>query len=401
MPATQVPESLEAVLAHAWGALEFTAAEAMAATGLTRSTTIEALDRLIALGLLRELPNAREVGQYRKGRPSRRFELRSDASVVVGVDAGRFHLTTVVADLRGAVLAHESVTTDSARDDPDARRGAIEQVIDAALAAADAARADVLAVCVGVPAPVDSRGASPVHNAGFWQTMNPGLQELLSAWAPIVRVENDAALAAVAEGVVGAAASSSDFTTLLAGERIGIGVVVDGHLLRGAHGGAGESIALRLVSGVETERGFGDVLARWARADAASGAIPARHPLSGAESDDLTAPAVLELAAAGDTWASGLVERAGALLARIAALMTGMYDPERIVVSGAVAEGLGVVVEIANGLLPGHLDGPAPTIVASPLGADVVATGAVMGAVEAARTSALGLMTHRARATHG
>lgn len=381
---------------HAWAAPEFTAAEAMAVTGLTRSTTIDALDRLIALGLLRELPNAREVGQYRKGRPSRRFELRADAAVVVGVDAGRFHLTCMVADLRGDLLAHESVVTDVTRDDPEARRGAIEQVIGDALAAANAERADVLAVCVGVPAAVDSNGASPVHSSGFWQTMNPGLRELLSAWAPIVRVENDAALAAVAEGAVGAAAGSTDFVALLAGERIGIGVVVDGHLLRGAHGGAGESIALRLVSGVESERGFGDVLARWARADVASGAIPSQHPLKGADPEDMTARVVLELAAGGDTWATALVERAGALLARIGALMTGMYDPEWIVVSGAVAEGIGRAVEIANGLLPGHLDGPAPTIVTSPLGADVVATGAVMGAVEVARKSALALMAHRA-----
>ncbi len=57
------------------------------------------------MGLVRELANARAGGDYRKGRPSRRFELRADAAVVVGVDAGQGHLVTTVADLRGRPLA--------------------------------------------------------------------------------------------------------------------------------------------------------------------------------------------------------------------------------------------------------------------------------------------------------
>ncbi len=97
--------SLDALLRYAWDAEVFTAGDALAATGLSRSTTIEAIDDLVELGLVRELANARAGGDYRKGRPSRRFELRADAAVVVGVDAGQGHLVTTVADLRGRSLA--------------------------------------------------------------------------------------------------------------------------------------------------------------------------------------------------------------------------------------------------------------------------------------------------------
>ena len=48
--------SLDAVLAYAWDIGVFTASEAMSAVGLTRSTTIDVLDELVELGLLRELP---------------------------------------------------------------------------------------------------------------------------------------------------------------------------------------------------------------------------------------------------------------------------------------------------------------------------------------------------------
>lgn len=389
-----VSGSLRVALDHAWDAREFAAAEVMSSTGLTRSTAIEALDRLTALGLLRELPNARAAGQYRKGRPSRRFELRSDAAVVVGVDAGRGHLTAVVADLRGATMSRLSVATDETRDEPQARRRAIDQTVAGALTESGASRSDVLAICVGVPAAVDSRGVSPRHSEGFWQRMNPGLQEMFAEWVPIVRVENDAALAAVAEGAVGAAAGSRDFVAVLAGDRLGIGAVLGGTLLRGAHGAAGEPVGLRWVSGVETDSGLGVQMAWWAGADVepdTSGHLPARVDPAG-----VTARTVLDRAAAGDAWAADLVDRAGAVLGRIGLVLASLYDPERIVICGALAQPLERAVALADAVVADHLHGPAPAVVPSPLGADVVVTGAVMGAVEAAREGALELAVRRA-----
>ena len=106
------------------------------AVGLTRSTTIDVIEELVALGLLRELPNARAVGEYQKGRPARRFELRADAAVVVGIDVGPDHILTAVADLRGEVLAREHTDTDLDHDSPDERRAAATSAVDDALRAA-------------------------------------------------------------------------------------------------------------------------------------------------------------------------------------------------------------------------------------------------------------------------
>jgi predicted NBD/HSP70 family sugar kinase len=231
------------VLGFAWDAGVFVSDDAMAATGLTRTTTIDALDGLITAGLLRELPNARAAGVYRKGRPSRRFELRADAAVVIGMDAGRSHLTTTVADLRGTTLFRTTVDLDASHDGAEERQAAVVGAIDSALARAGRDRESVLAVCVGVPAPVNERGLSPVHRNDFWRRMNPGLAELLEQWVPIVRIENDASLAAVAEGAVGGAVDCDNYVVLLAGDRFGAGIVVDGSLLRGRHGGAGEMVA--------------------------------------------------------------------------------------------------------------------------------------------------------------
>jgi len=383
--------SLHAMLDFAWNAAAFVSTEAMEATGLTRSTAIDALDELIDFGLLRELPNARAAGQYSKGRPSRRFELCADAAVVIGMDAGRAHLTTTVADLRGESLAQETVELDTRQDGAEDRRSAVLAAVDSALRAAGRSRAEVLAACIGVPAPVNSHGRSPEQREGFWRRMNPDLRELLEEWVPIVRIENDASLAAVAEGAAGAAVGLRNFVVLLAGDRLGAGVVVDGHLLRGAHGGVGEMKAFDYVFGVESAAGIGLKLTDWVLQAAAAGQIPPGHPLAGLPTDRLTGRAVLDLARSGDRWSHSLVERAGALLARITAVFGSLYDPERVIVAGAVADGLAEVLDVARTRLPTELDLPAPDLTLSALGAGSVSTGAVSAAIEAARADVLRL----------
>lgn len=384
--------SLHAMLDFAWSADAFVSTDAMEATGLTRSTAIDALDELIDFGLLRELPNARAVGgQYVKGRPSRRFELCSDAAVVIGMDLGRSHVTTTVADLRGAPLAHETVELHAWQEGPAERRAAVLRAVDSALSAAGRSRAEVLAACIGVPAPVDSHGSSPKQREGFWRRMNPDLRELLEEWVPIVRIENDASLAAVAEGATGGAVGLENFVVLLAGDRLGAGVVVDGHLLRGAHGGVGEMKAFDYVFGVESAAGIGLKLTDWVVQASAAGQIPSGHALAEVTSERLTGRAVLDLARSGDEWSRSLVERAGALLARITAVFGSLYDPERVIVAGAIADGLAEVLDVARTRVPTELDLPAPDLVLSSLGAGAVATGAVSAAIDAARTDVLRL----------
>lgn len=380
------PASQAAVLAFAWDAADFTATDALEATGLTRSTAIEATAALVELGLLQELPNARLAGDYRKGRPARRFALRDDAAVLVGVDAGHGHITATVTDLRSARLATAEARLEIDRDEPAARARFVVDAIDRALAEAGRARSDVLVACAGVPAPVDGEGRSPRHPTRFWERMNPDLADAL-AWAPIVRIENDASLAAVAEGSVGAAVGCRDYVALLAGSRLGAGVVVDGHLLRGRHGGVGEMVAFDHVDGVHGADGLGSRIAAWAGDLARSGEATAGF--RAADPATLDARTVLAMARDGDADALRIVDRVGRTLARIVSVLGSMFDPERVVVSGAIADGVELVVAAARRSLPTDLDLPAPDLVASTLGGEVVVTGAIAAAAAAARAQAL------------
>ncbi|MCC9053134.1 ROK family protein [Microbacterium sp. F2E] len=380
-PAVRSP-SQEAAWEYAWTVREFTASDAMAATGMTRSTVIDALENLVGTGLLRELPNARDAGVYRKGRPARRFELRDDAALLVGVDAGRTHITVVVADLRSQPLATHRVVADGTSEDVAQRRRVLAGAVDEALVLAGRTRDEVGALCVGVPAPVDAAGRSPRHPEGFWDLMNPDLMSLFD-WAVLRRVDNDASLAAVAEGAAGAAAGRRDYIALLAGDRLGAGVVLDGRLLRGAHGGVGEMIAFDHVEGVGSAHGLGQIAAQWAAEAVAAGEVDPASPL--ALAPEIDGRVVLELAAAGDPDARRITARVSRVLALIVSVLGSIFDPSLVVVSGAVAAGVDEVADAARRSLPTDLHLPAPELVVSTLGADVVVIGAVAAAADLAR----------------
>ncbi|MFB8188609.1 ROK family protein [Microbacterium sp. NPDC055988] len=387
--------SVGAILGFAWDAGEFTATDVMASTSLTRSTAIDAIDTLVGAEVLRELPNARVAGSYRSGRPARRFALSPDLGVVVGIDAGDTHIAVTVADPLDQTLVHHRVSADQTQSAA-ARRALIVESLGAALDEAGVARDRVLAVCVGVAAPVDRDGISPPHPDGFWERTNPGLAEALGAWAPVVEIKNDAQLAAVAEGALGAAIGCRDYVALLSSERYGGGVVVDGHVLHGAHGGVGEGVVFDHIVGVGSANGLPYSLQEAARAAVAERAVPADGALGRLVDEERIDPRlVLTLAASGDPDALLVAERVGAVVARIVGVLGSMYDPARVVVCGAVAESIEPVLAAARRILPEELHLPAPEILASTLGAEVVSVGAVATARRAARERTVPLLAEQ------
>jgi predicted NBD/HSP70 family sugar kinase len=392
--------SLGRVLDFAWDAGVFTASDAMSAASLTRSTTIDAIDTLVEARVLRELPNARDAGEYRAGRPARRFELPADLGLVAGLDAGDTHLSLTVADLTGETVLHSRVDMDPAHSIAQ-RQAAVVRHLESTLAGA-VAPGDLLALCVGVAAPVDRTGQSPPHPEGFWERTNAGLVDLLADWADVVEVKNDAQLAATAEGAVGGAVGCRDYVALLAGERLGAGVVIDGHLLHGMHGGVGEMFAFDFVRGVDSAFGLGPLIEQRAQAMLLSGEADPSGGLAALRPGEIDARHVLALASAGDADAATIARVAGESLARIVGVLGSMFDPERVIVCGAIAEGVEPVLASARAALAPYLHLPAPSLVRSGLGADIVTRGAVLRALESARHVALPrLAEQRLRAAAG
>lgn len=375
----------QALLQHALFSEGFTAADAMESTGLTRATVLGLCADLESAGWLQEVAEERGDGAARRGRPARRFALRDDAAVIIGIDAGEHSLTARVADLRGREIAAARTAVGGAAVGAAARVEAVRQLIDRVVEEAGARASRRLLTVVGVPAPVDGQGRSPHGENDFWPSMNPGFVDALDGE---VLVENDANLAVIAEHALG---GSEHMGALLMGERFGAGLIVDGRLLRGADGGAGEMRFLDVV--LEDSRGADGVAAlarRWSvDALAAGQESPA---LSAIPRSELTAVDVFAAARAGDALAVAVLNRIGARVARIAAILASLLGVQRIVLAGAISEAIGPVLDHARAILPEITSEPLPELIASSLGRDVVVRGAIEHALSRLRADPLELL---------
>lgn len=375
------------VLHHMWQGSPATASELMEATGLTRSTVLALCKELAGQGWLEPVQGAGEGGVAAKGRPALRYAFREGACYVVGVDSGAHRVTAGVADLRGRELSQAVRGFDHDEVGGQERRAEILRAIDDALEQAGVASSRVGALVIGVPAPVDSEGRSPAGQDDFWPLMNPDLRSLADDRGWECLVENDANLAALAELHGDPASREVSLAALIAGERFGAGLVLNGGLLRQPRGGAGEMRVLRLVDGVGSEDGLAVRARRLAeeairRGDSTSIRVT--------ESGEVRAQDVFEAAERGDAVAEAIVGRLADVLARVCVTLAGPLDLDRIIVSGGIAPALHGVSRAARERIAEHMYAPWFEVRASELGADAVRLGAIQCAVDLVRAYAMG-----------
>ncbi|MFX1819179.1 MULTISPECIES: ROK family protein [Micrococcaceae] len=356
-----------------------TVTEVMEATGLTRATAISVCEDLKERGWLRELENQRASGGYRKGRPARRFQLNERAGYVLGMDVGVSKATVVVSDLRGQVLGRSTLPFAEAEISAGERISVIDRAAMTALRSVGAAPESVLAVCAGIAAPVDRNGDVLVAQH-FWGLFDVGLKAAMRdrhGWT--VLLENDANLAALGDRWRGAAAGVDDVVVILASERFGSGVIDGGRLLHGSRGGAGELAFLDQVEGVGDTFGIASLARTWA-AEALAGktrtSLRDHAAQGGAEAEH-----VFAAAAEGDAVALRILERLADRLARVIGAVATVFNPELVVIGGAVANSAGVLLEPIKRRLKDFTATP-PRIAVSPLGDSIVTVGAVRGALD-------------------
>lgn len=375
----------QALLQYALRASGFTAADAMSATGLTRATVLGVCADLEQAGWLHEVSSPRPNGAAPRGRPARSYALRADAVMIIGVDAGEHTLAAKAADLRGRELAGGRRSLEGASVGAEVRVSMVRDLIDQVVEDTGAGETPRLLTVVGVPAPVGPAGESPTGERGYWTAMNPGFVGSLEGE---VLVDNDANLAVIAEHANG---SSEHMAALLMGERFGAGLIVDGRLLRGARGGAGEMRFLDSV--LEDSRGADGVAAlarRWTlEALAAGRGSPALEAISAGR---LTAVDVFSAAREGDVLAQAVLERIGDRIASISSILASLLGVDRIVVAGAISESIEPVLQRARTVLPEIVTAPFPELVASRLGRDVVVRGAIEHALARLRANPLSFL---------
>lgn len=308
-------------------------------TGLAKSTVSVYVDRLVAVGLIRE--------EAKPGGKRRMLKVAESAGYVIGVDLGQTHLNVGLCDLEGEILDSVYGEADLLHETPEA---ILSRVIEASrnLSSRNSFEPSALfGIGFGLPGPVDYAHGVPVSPPVMpgWDRF-PVASFLAREFTCPVFVDNDVNVMALAERDKGAASGERDFLFVKAGTGIGAGIVVDGRIYRGAKGAAGD-IGHISVGDDETlchcgNRGCleaiagGRALASLARRSAEGGAsrfLAARL----AEKEDITAELLARGAAMGDEESLRLLIAAGKRLGDVLAKLVNFFNPSLIVVGGGLS----------------------------------------------------------------
>ncbi|MEU9451926.1 ROK family transcriptional regulator [Streptomyces sp. NPDC048277] len=202
--------------------------------GLTRAAVSTLVDELVRWGLLEELGPERPS---RVGRPGSALAVSGRGPAGVGAEVGVDHLAVCAVDLRGEVRARAVRHGTNRGRDP---RPVVEELtvlVRQVVAEAEQERLWPAGLAVAVPGLVARDGHTVVHAPNLdWHDTDLGA--LLPAGFPLT-VDNEANFGALAELWLGDA-TPHDFLHVSAEIGIGAAVVVDGQLLRGKRGFAGE-----------------------------------------------------------------------------------------------------------------------------------------------------------------
>jgi predicted NBD/HSP70 family sugar kinase len=346
--------------------------------GLSKPTVSQALANLEAAGLVRPVGPASPS----LGRTAMLYEADPTAGYVVGIDIGRSWIRVAAADLSGEIVAR--------RDERNRARGQaalVKSVGDAAhdvVAAAGLTWRKVAHTVVGGPGVFDPDSDRLRHAPNLPGWSRPGvMSSLREALPPTVTLDNDANLAAVGERTYGSGRDARTFVYVSVGTGIGMGVIIDGELYRGAHGAAGEVGYLPLGAEDEPARGPGakrrGILEEAASADAVVRTAK-RLGMRGVSS----AKRVFSAARAGDELALAAVEAEANRLALVVGTVAAIVDPEFVLLGGGIGGNIDLLRPPLERRLA-ELTPLAPPVAEGELGQDAIVLGAVASALDTAR----------------
>lgn len=290
-------------------------AEIARVSGLTTQTVSNIIAELEAEGLLRTA-GRRAAG---RGLPAIQYKIEPSGGFALGVEVRPDAILVVLLDLLGDVLWTGRETLKAA--DPDTVSAILKKLRQACIAKTKIAEARLLGAGVVLPGPFGRTGLSdPKTELPGWigKDAEAILEEALNL--PVV-IENDANAAAVAERLTGAARGSSHFAFIYFGTGLGLGIVSDGALVRGALGNAGELGHLRVRSG---------------RLEGIASRFVLAHRIAAAGLPATTSEDLDHEDAAGivEEWA----KEAGPALGDAITTLENLLDPETIVLGGALPD---------------------------------------------------------------
>ena len=259
-----------------------------------------------------------------------------------GVDVGGTTIKMGLFDLDGNVLDKWEIKTRTENGGvnvlPD-----IAEAIKAKISEKAIAKEDVVGVGIGVPGPVDDKGVVyKCVNLG-WGVLNIN-EELGKLLDMPVKGGNDANVAALGEMWKGGGQGFESIVVVTLGTGVGGGIIINGKILTGAKGAAGEIGHIHVDDNEKDVCGCGNsgCLEQFASATGivrlANRALEATDKKTVLKAGEVSAKDVWDAVKAGDEVAIEIAEKFGQYLGKGLAAVAGVINPEAFVIGGGVSK---------------------------------------------------------------
>ncbi|MCI4667645.1 MAG: ROK family protein [Bacteroidia bacterium] len=263
--------------------------------------------------------------------------------VTIGIDIGGTNTKFGLVDKDGRILASHSIRTPRDQSINDY----VEELSRSLHGLIDLSQEELQLMGMGIGAPNGNYYEGTIEDAPnlIWDGVIPFVDLMKEKFDVHTVITNDANAAAIGEMVYGGAKEMKDFIVITLGTGIGSGFIVNGELVYGADGFAGE---------------FGHVITVWdgrpctcgrrgcieTYASARGVVLTVMAELAGSKRDsglrnlhyqEITPKKIFEAAEAGDPIAQRAFERTGNMLGRALSNLVNIFSPEAIFLFGGVA----------------------------------------------------------------
>ncbi|HEY1722018.1 MAG TPA: ROK family transcriptional regulator [Magnetospirillaceae bacterium] len=335
-----------------------------------------------AIDSVRDAKDAAKDGVGR-GRPRVMLELNPDAAFVVGVKLAPDQITVATTNFRADVLKTLTLPIRIDRQPVSVIADLVEDGVRRCIADADLTMDKINGVCVGLPGVVERAAGVCRQSPIFRERDVPFAAELKSRLGIDASVDSDVNLVTLAEHWFGMGRGLDDFIVVSVEHNLGLGVIHNGELFRGANG-ISPDLGDLLFRPPATGSNGGSGVGRLSEVASEAAILEEVAALLNGEAESLRRSVrgmarVVELAEAGDQRVLGVLATAGEALGFAIANLIALFAPPKVILAGAALSAgdlfLSPLRSTVSSLTPANLT-DVSEIVVHQWGADMWARGA-------------------------
>lgn len=268
---------------------------------------------------------------------------------LIGIDLGGTNIKGALLDRDGHTLQKIRITTEADKG-PQEVVTRIVHLIEELIQWGQVLKEDIAGIGIGVPGQIDYQSGKVVFapNLNFHDLPIKSMLEEKTGLP--VFLDNDGNVAALGEMWSGAGMGYKNIVAVTIGTGIGGGIIIDGHLLRGVSGSAGE-IGHMIIkeNGPRCNCGKSGCLETLTAAPAilreAHSAIKTGQKTILAEFEELEAKDVFVAAGSGDPIARGIINRSAFYIGLAIANLINLLNPEVVIIGGGVARAGDILID--------------------------------------------------------